>query len=139
MMISLVRQLKLNNAVYAGIRGDPLASLNGIKFAYALPQARQAHSGYLHQFITLSWLTLRSIYVYARVRPSAVISCGPGIAVPISALACIFGKKAVYIESNSRVYNLSPTGTIMKRFASLFIVQWEPLAGNPSVVYGGLL
>jgi beta-1,4-N-acetylglucosaminyltransferase len=75
-----------------------------------------------------------------RCRPRAVLSTGPGPAVPASLLAKFLGIKVIYIETGSRVFALSASGKILYRFADLFFVQWPELqAQYPKAIYAGRL
>jgi len=82
----------------------------------------------------------QALVALVRARPSAIISTGPGPAVPASMLAKLLGIKVIYIETGSRVYALSSSGRILYRFADLFLVQWpELLPFCPKAIYAGRL
>jgi beta-1,4-N-acetylglucosaminyltransferase len=82
----------------------------------------------------LSWRALRA------ARPQAVISAGPGMAVPICLLARLAGVPLIYLETGSRVRRLSLSGRIVYPFAGLFFVQWPELQRRyPRAVYAGRL
>jgi UDP-N-acetylglucosamine:LPS N-acetylglucosamine transferase len=73
-------------------------------------------------------------------RPRAIISTGPGPAVPASVLAKLLGVKVIYIETGSRIFALSTSGKILYRIADLFFVQWpELLPICPRAIYAGRL
>ena len=78
--------------------------------------------------------------VLSRVRPEAVISCGPAVSVLASALGKLFRAKAIHIETGSRVSTLSLSGKIMYSIADLFFVQWPSLKDKyPKAIYAGRL
>ena len=82
----------------------------------------------------------QAMVALVRARPQAVISTGPGPAVPASLLAKLLGVKVIYIETGSRVFTLSASGKILYRFADLFFVQWpELLSLCPKAIYAGRL
>lgn len=82
----------------------------------------------------------QALVALVRARPRAIISTGPGPAVPASMLAKLLGIKVIYIETGSRVYALSSSGRILYRFADLFLVQWpELLPLCPKAIYAGRL
>ncbi len=84
--------------------------------------------------------TWQALVALLRSRPHAIISAGPGPAVPASILAKLLGVKVIYIETGSRVFALSSSGKILYRFADLFFVQWpELLERCPKAVYAGRL
>ena len=83
---------------------------------------------------------VQGLVALVRTRPQAIISTGPGPAVPASVLAKLLGIKVIYIETGSRVFALSSTGKILYRLADLFFVQWsELLPLYPKAIYAGRL
>ena len=83
---------------------------------------------------------LQSLWVLLRVRPTAILSTGPAIAVPVSLLGRLMGTRIIFVETGSRVTRLSLTGRIMYRIAHLFFVQWPQLQQQwPRARYEGRL
>ncbi|MCF2136981.1 MAG: hypothetical protein K9W43_07005 [Candidatus Thorarchaeota archaeon] len=88
---------------------------------------------------TLVTLMLSFIY-FILFRPAVVISCGTGLTVPIFYTARVLGIKTVFVESMSRVTEMSMTGRILLGKTNLFVVQWPQLAAKtPGAIYGGQL
>lgn len=86
------------------------------------------------------WSAGQAFVALWHARPRAIISAGPGIAVPACVLAKCLGIKVIYIETGSRVFALSTSGKIISRFADLFFVQWEELLSlYPKAIYAGRL
>jgi len=84
--------------------------------------------------------TVQAVVALIRTRPQAVISTGPGPAVPASLLAKLLGIKVIYIETGSRIFALSTSGKLLYHFADLFFVQWpELLPLCPKAIYAGRL
>jgi beta-1,4-N-acetylglucosaminyltransferase len=84
--------------------------------------------------------TVQSLGALLRTRPHAIISAGPGPAVPASVLAKLLGIKVIYIETGSRIFALSSSGKILYRFADLFFVQWPELVEScPRAIFAGRL
>jgi UDP-N-acetylglucosamine:LPS N-acetylglucosamine transferase len=84
--------------------------------------------------------TVQALLALLRARPGAIISAGPGPAVPASLLAKLLGIRVIYIETGSRIFSLSSSGKILYRFADLFFVQWpELLPLCPKAIYAGRL
>lgn len=91
-------------------------------------------------FFKVIRLLCESLCVLRMARPDAVVSAGPGLAVPVSLLGKAAGKKVIFLESWSRVYRASSSGKIMYRFADLFFIQWPELARvYPRAIYAGRL
>ena len=86
------------------------------------------------------WATVQALGILLRVRPAAVVSTGPAIAVPVCLLAKLLRARVIFIETGSRVRSLSLTGKILYRFADLFFVQWQELLDRaPRGIYAGRL
>jgi beta-1,4-N-acetylglucosaminyltransferase len=80
------------------------------------------------------------IIVLPKVRPAAVVGCGPAVSVLASAIGKLLGAKAIFIETGSRVRTLSLSGKMMYHVADLFFVQWPTLKdGHRKAIYAGRL
>jgi beta-1,4-N-acetylglucosaminyltransferase len=83
---------------------------------------------------------LEIVRVLIKVRPKAVIGCGPAIAVLASAVGKLLGSVIIFVETGSRVSNLSLSGKLMYRVADQFFVQWPNLQSKyPRAIYAGRL
>ena len=107
---------------------------------YRVPRVREK----AHNLPRDAWRTLqcawRSWQALRHARPAAVISSGPGMAVPACLLARLMGIPLIYVETGSRVRRLSLSGRLVYPFADLFFVQWPELAARyPRAVYAGRL
>lgn len=104
---------------------------------YTVPQVNRKSIRSIFRFVQ-SFFTIRKILL--KERPTHIISFGAMCTVPV----CIIGKmmkiKVVYVESYTRIKDLSLSGKILYRFADLFVVQWKQLTyAYPKAVYGGAL
>ena len=107
---------------------------------YTLTRPRGKHTGALSSVCRTFLAGAESLRVLLRVRPVAILSTGPAIAVPVSVIGKLLGAHVVFVETGSRVRSLSLTGRIMYRWADLFFVQWPQLAERlPKAVYAGRL
>lgn len=68
--------------------------------------------------------------VLRRERPALVLSTGAGVAVPFFWIARLLGIPSVYLESITRITNLSVTARLARPFASKMLVQWPELEGR---------
>jgi beta-1,4-N-acetylglucosaminyltransferase len=71
------------------------------------------------------WEAVRLI---PRIRPSVVITTGADIAVPFAWVGRLFGARVVYVESLTRIEELSLTGRLIAPVADALYVQWPELA-----------
>lgn len=79
---------------------------------------------------------LRNLYLAYKVireeQPQLVMSTGAGIAVPFIILAKLCGIKTVFIESFTRVRELSLSARLVLPFIDALYVQWQELAAKYS-------
>jgi beta-1,4-N-acetylglucosaminyltransferase len=105
-----------------------------------LYRAREKNTKLLNAIIKTLIDGIKSFWIIIRIRPVAILSCGPAIAVPVSIAGKILGKSIIFVETGSRVNFLSLTGRIMYYFADLFFVQWPQLKEKrPRAIYAGRL
>ena len=127
---------------YVIVQDDPLseAKIRRPGPVYRMQRPRdKAHAllGDVKKFTHSAWQAWR---ILRTVRPAAVLSTGPSVAVPISILARLTGVRVIFVETGSRVTALSATGRIMYRVAQLYFVQWpELLEQCPKAIYAGRL
>ena len=86
----------------------------------------------------LIYNTIKSFFLYLKIRPKYIISTGAHTAGPMCLIGHIFGSKIIYIETFANSKSKSRTGSLVYKFADLFIVQWESMLElYPNAVYGG--
>ena len=86
----------------------------------------------------LLYNTLKSFILYIKIRPKYIISTGAHTSGPMCLLGHILGSKIIYIETFANSETKSKTGSIVYKFADLFIVQWESMLElYPKATYGG--
>ena len=86
----------------------------------------------------LFYNTIKSLILYLKIRPQYIVSTGAHTSGPMLLIGHIFGSKIVYIETFANSNSKSRTGSIVYKFADLFIVQWESmLKVYPNATYGG--
>lgn len=128
--------------IYMAGFGDSLSvsKIKGGGKVFYVHRARDHGDGLFKTALKVMRLFLESFLIILCARPDVVLSAGPGLAVPVSILGKIFGKKVVFIESWSRVYRGSTAGLILYHFADLFFIQWPELRGvYPKAIYAGRL
>jgi beta-1,4-N-acetylglucosaminyltransferase len=78
--------------------------------------------------------------LYSKYEIQAIVSTGPGIAIPISLYFKIKGVKIIFIETWSRFETQSLTGKWMYKIADNFYFQNQSLKKiYPNAVWSGLL
>lgn len=86
----------------------------------------------------LLYNTFKSFFLYLKIRPQYIVSTGAHTAGPMCLIGHLLGSKIIYIETFANSTSKSKTGSIVYKFADLFIVQWESMLDlYPNAVYGG--
>ena len=70
---------------------------------------------------------LKSLYLFLKYRPKAVITTGTHTAVPMCYIAHFFGSKVVYIETFANSKTPTKAGPMIHKVADKFIVQWPEM------------
>ncbi|MDD3048706.1 MAG: polysaccharide biosynthesis protein [Bacilli bacterium] len=79
-----------------------------------------------------------SLFLYIKIRPKVIITTGAHTAGPMCCIGKILGSKIIYIETFANINSKTVTGSLIYKFADLFIVQWESmLSVYPKAVLGG--
>jgi beta-1,4-N-acetylglucosaminyltransferase len=120
-------------------------TLSESKIAHAGPihrvvRPRAKDDGKLKAAIKLIRCGFQALAILRRSRPDAMVTSGPAVAVPFALWARLLGAKVIFVETGSRVHELSLTGRLMRPLATLFFVQWPQLQEKyPNTVYAGRL
>lgn len=82
--------------------------------------------------LVLAWRLLR------RERPDMILTTGSGVAVPFMWLARLMGIPTVFVESVTRITEISLTARLVRPFVTKMLVQWpELVARYPGVEHHG--
>lgn len=82
--------------------------------------------------------TFISLYYFIKIRPKVIITTGAHTAGPMCCIGKLFGSKIIYIETFANINSKTVTGSIIYKFADVFIVQWESMLKlYPKATYGG--
>ncbi|HSN68196.1 MAG TPA: UDP-N-acetylglucosamine--LPS N-acetylglucosamine transferase [Thermoanaerobaculia bacterium] len=106
-----------------------LASESEVHWA-AYPTVRSVPN--LVRNLLLAWRLLR------RRRPDMILTTGSGVAVPFLWLARVLRIPSVFVESITRIEDISLTARLVKPFATHMLVQWPKLVDRyPGVEHHG--
>ena len=75
------------------------------------------------------WLAFQGI---SRERPQLILSTGAGVAVPFIIIAKLAGVRTAFIESFTRVQELSLSAKLVLPFLDVVYVPWEQIAAKYS-------
>ena len=99
------------------------------------------YTGILNKVIypfKLLFNTFKSFLIYMKYRPEFIVSTGAHTSGPMCLIGHLLGSKVIFIETFANSKTKSVTGSIVYKFADLFIVQWESMLElYPNAVYGG--
>ncbi|MCB0170642.1 MAG: hypothetical protein KDJ97_08825 [Anaerolineae bacterium] len=142
-LLHLVNRLGESFAYHYIVSKEDNLSANRITLPgpiYLLARPRGKSTRKLTAAILTLLVGVQAIFIVLRVRPKAILSTGPAIAVPISIVGKLLGTRIIFVETGSRVRTPSLTGRIMYRWADLFFVQWPQLKEKmPKAIYAGRL
>jgi UDP-N-acetylglucosamine:LPS N-acetylglucosamine transferase len=102
-------------------KSDARSLLRGEQVLHAFSPTNRNIPNFLRN-LRLAWRVVR------RERPAAVLSTGAGVAVPFAWIGRLHGAKVVYVESFTRMDDLSLSGRMIAPVAERFYVQWPELA-----------
>ncbi|GLQ30282.1 glycosyltransferase [Litoribrevibacter albus] len=103
-----------------------------IRFSYMIPDTQfNAIIHFFNIFIAL--------YILIRHRPSLIVSTGGPIVLPFALLSKLLCFNFVFIDTLSRVVELSNTGKLLRKYKlyDVFFAQWETVAKANGVRYIG--
>jgi len=84
---------------------------------------------WLGVYLTLLSNTVELIRIFAREKPDVLFSTGAEIAIPAFYIGkFLFGVKLIFLESITRIKDISLGGKIIMPIVDLFLVQWQDLA-----------
>lgn len=78
-------------------------------------------------FFKYTFVIVKSIFLFIKIRPDVIVSTGTHTAVPICYFSKIFGKKIIYIETYANITRKTITGKILYPISNLFIVHWKSM------------
>lgn len=89
-------------------------------------------------FFKTTFNTIKSLGLFIKIRPKAVVTTGTHTAMPMCIIAKLLGAKIVFIETYANVFTPTGSGKFIYKFADKFIVQWEDmLKVYPKATYLG--
>lgn len=146
-MLQLLDQLGPDYEYHYLIAAEDQLSENKIRLpgpVYRIGRPRSKVKGHTDSVATGAWHSLQSVAqlwpMLRRIRPQAILANGPSVAVPAALLGKLQGAAIIYVESASRVEQMSTSGRLVYPFADLFLVQWPQLqARYPKAIYAGRL
>ena len=75
----------------------------------------------------LLYNTIKSLFLYVKIRPKVIITTGTHTAVPICYIGKLFGSKIIFIETFANSQTKTLSGKLVYPIADTFIVQWESM------------
>ena len=89
-------------------------------------------------FFKFGFNTFKSLILFIKIRPNAIVTTGTHTAVPMCYIAKLFRCKVIYIETFANSKTKTVAGKLVYPIADTFIVQWESMLElYPKAVLGG--
>lgn len=82
-------------------------------------------------------LALKLAWIIGKERPAVVVSTGAAPGYFALLLGRLFGAKTIWIDSVTNIERLSMSGSLVGRYADLWLTQWPHLAKPAGPRYGG--
>ena len=106
------------------------------KKLYYLPYGTRAKL--IPYLFIFTWIIIKTIYFYIKLRPQVIITTGTHTAVPMCYLGHLCGSKVIFIETFANRTKPSLSGRMIYPIADMFIVQWEEMKKfYPNAIDGG--
>ncbi len=68
-----------------------------------------------------------SLYYFLKFKPDFIVTTGTHTAGPMCCIAHLFKKKVIYIETYANINTKTKAGSLIYKFADLFVVQWPSM------------
>ena len=78
-------------------------------------------------FFKYTFVILKSIILFIRIKPDVIVTTGTHTVVPICFFGKLFKRKIIYIETYANITKKTLTGIILYPISDLFIVQWREM------------
>ena len=89
-------------------------------------------------FVKLLWIAIKSLHIYIKEKPDAIVCTGVLAMIPLCLICKIFGKKLIYIESFAKISSPTLSGKLLYNYADQFYVQWDSMKKvYPNAIYLG--
>lgn len=93
---------------------------------------------YLTFALYTMYIALPCLRMLLKEKPDTIVSSGGSASLCLCYLGKLMGSKIIYLESLTRVNDLSTTGKLVYIISDLFLVQWEYLIKKyPKAKYWG--
>lgn len=115
---------------FVTVQSDYAAEVAGAAFHVVPDATRWDRWKLLRMAMQTAWIVLR-------VRPDVVITTGAAPGVIALRMGKWLGARTIWLDSVANVEAMSLSGQRVRRFADLWLTQWEHLAGPDGPTYFG--
>lgn len=93
---------------------------------------------FLFTIYSMIYLFFKELKILINEKPDVIVSTGSEIAIPAFLISKLLRIKTIFVESLTRITELSGTGKILLKIANIFLVQWEFLSNKyENVIFKG--
>lgn len=116
--------------VYASTNESYFSDVENNEFYTIINAHRKAFANFFVIFFHL-------FHIIRKIRPTIIITTGSAPGLMALIVGKLFSTRNVWIDSIANVEKLSTSGKIARRFADLYLTQWEELAKSEGPQYKG--
>ena len=119
-----------NDIAYVTVQKSYAPQVEGARFYCVQDATRWSRWQMLQMMCQVTWVVLRE-------RPDVVITTGAALGVVALRIGRLLGARTVWLDSIANVDHVSLSGEHVKRFADLYLTQWQHLESADGPVYKG--
>lgn len=129
-LMKIIDAFEGHDIFFVTVRAETTKNLNDFAKTYYIKEPHPINLFGLRIFTPLLalyyvYINMPCLKILIKERPDIIVGNGGLSTISLSYLGKLMGIKIIYLESISRVYDLSLTGKIVYPISDLFLVQWE--------------
>lgn len=130
-LMSIKEAFKGNDVFFVTSSSETSGKLIDIRKIYYVKNQPKSDSFYIYMFSLIFYcisLILPCVRILCEEKPDVIIGCGGETTLIMSHLGKLMGIKIIFLETLTRVHDLSISDKLVLNIADLFLVQWKGLA-----------
>ncbi len=131
------QQLMLMRAAFAHHDTHFMTTMPGLPEQFGLSQARIIPDSNGDEKIAMIRTAFVLFFAMLRLRPDVVISTGALPGLMALAFGRVMGARTIWVDSVANAEEMSKSGRTARRFAHLWMSQWEHVADAAGADYAG--
>lgn len=129
-LMRLKPMLEKYETAYVSTNPELAQTLSGAKYFNVVDAAAESKA-------RLALAFLQALIIIARFRPDVVVSTGAAPGLALVFWGRVFGAKTIWIDSVANAEQMSRSGMLARRWASVWLSQWEDVARQSGAQFLG--